>query len=438
MLQEFKKHINNQFSFLNDTKLLIAISGGLDSVVLAHLCNALHLDFALAHCNFSLRAEESNTDELFVKQLAKELEVNIFTTTFETAAFAKTEKLSIQLAARQLRYNWFKTVLKSESLDVVLTAHHADDNLETLLINLSRGTGIDGLTGIPPINNNIARPLLPFSREQIKNYALEHHIKWREDSSNTSTKYLRNKLRHDVIPVLKQVNSNILENLTTTISNLNDTKAIVAESIKAVLKRAIISKTEAQTIYRISEFKKIDVPKAYIHEIFKVYGFTAFTDIEDLLKAQSGKVVFSKTHQILKDRATLILTKISDKKIFEATINNIQTINTPLGKLTFEIVSKVTELKNKQNHSVFVDAKLLKFPIIVNSKQEGDYFYPLGMTGKKKLSKYFKDEKLSLIAKENTLILRSCNQIVWIINYRLDNRFKVTKNTKSIIKITLV
>ncbi|WP_375238543.1 tRNA lysidine(34) synthetase TilS [Aurantibacter sp.] len=435
MLQEFKVHINNQFSFLNEKKLLVAISGGLDSVVLAYLCKSLKFDFSLAHCNFSLRDKESNTDETFVKQLAKDLDVEIFTKTFPTEKFAKKEKLSIQLAARKLRYNWFEEILEREALDYVLTAHHADDNLETLLINLSRGTGIEGLTGIPPLNNNIVRPLLPFSRKIIKAYALEQQINWREDSSNASTKYLRNKLRHDVIPVLKDINPNILQNLNTTISNLNDTKSIVVESLKAVLKRAVISKTEGETVYRISEFKKIDVPKAYIHEIFKVYGFTAFNDIVDLLDAQSGKIITSKTHQLLKDRETLILTKIDTKKEFEIVVNSLETIKTPLGKLVFEKVSNVGIV---ENNSIFVDAKMLNFPLTVSSKQEGDYFYPSGMNGKKKISKYFKDIKLSLIAKEKALILRSSNQVVWVINYRLDNRFKVTKSTKKIIKISLI
>jgi tRNA(Ile)-lysidine synthase len=435
MLQEFKIHINNNFSFLNESKLLIAISGGLDSVVLAHLCKFLKLDFSLAHCNFSLRGEESNTDQAFVIQLAKDLEVEIFTKTFQTEEFAKKEKLSIQLAARKLRYNWFEEILETETLDYVLTAHHADDNLETLLINLSRGTGIEGLTGIPPQNNNIVRPLLPFSRETIKTYALEQQINWREDSSNASTKYLRNKLRHDVIPVLKDINPNILQNLNTTISNLNDTKSIVAESLKAVLKRAVISKTEGETVYKISEFKKIDVPKAYLHEMFKIYGFTAFNDIVGLLEAQSGKIITSKTHQLLKDRETLILTRKVVQNNFETTVNALETLNTPLGKIIFE---KVSNVDVTDNNSIFVDAKMLNFPLSVSSKKEGDYFYPSGMKGKKKLSKYFKDIKLSLIAKEKALILRSSNQVVWVINHRLDNRFKVTKSTQSIIKISLI
>jgi len=434
MITSVKNHIEQNLSFLNESKLLLAISGGLDSVVLAHLCKALYLDFSLAHCNFSLRAEESNTDEAFVKQLAKDLNVTCYTKIFNTEAFADENKLSIQLAARKLRYTWFETLLEDQNLDYVLTAHHSDDNLETILINLSRGTGIDGLTGIPPINNTIVRPLLPFSRETIKAYAITNGINWREDSSNASTKYLRNKLRHDVIPLLKDINPNILQNINTTVSHLNETKSIVVESLKAVLKRAITSKTEDEIVYNISEFKKIDVPKAYIHEIFKVYGFTAFMDIVDLLDAQSGKRISSKTHQLLKDRETLILTKIRVNYSFCKIVNTIENIETPLGTLIFE---KVFEVNKNENHSVYIDQDLLKFPLTVSSKQVGDYFYPLGLQGKKKLSKYLKDIKVSLIAKEKVLILRTLDSIVWVVNYRLDDRFKVTKSTKSIIKISL-
>jgi tRNA(Ile)-lysidine synthase len=438
VLENFKEHINSNFSFLYEKKLLIAISGGLDSVVLAHLCKSLNLNFCLAHCNFSLRGKESDADEAFVTQLAKDLEVNLFKNTFQTEAFAKKEKLSIQLAARKLRYDWFETLLIEENLNAVLTAHHADDNLETILINLSRGTGIDGLTGIPPQNNNIVRPLLPFTREEIKNYALSENIKWREDSSNASTKYVRNKLRHDVIPILKEINPDILQNITTTISNLNDTKSIVKESLKAVLKRAIISKTKSETVYDISEFKKITEPKAYLHDIFKVFGFTAFNDIYDLLDAQTGKLVKSKTHQLLKNRETLILTELNSAAFKDVQFSKeSEGITTNVGNFQLDIVSQLPE--NKENNplnTVFVDYELLNETLLVRNKLEGDYFYPIGMTGKKKLSKYFKDQKLSLIDKEKVLILCSNNQIVWVVNYRLDRKFKVSKTTKTILKIT--
>ncbi|RAJ17185.1 tRNA lysidine(34) synthetase TilS [Olleya aquimaris] len=436
MQKQFQNHIKNNLPFLQERKLLIAISGGLDSVVLTHLCKQSNLKISLAHCNFNLRAEESDADENFVLDLAEQLDLEVFIESFDTEDYAEEHKLSIQMAARTLRYNWFQDLAEQLQFDYILTAHHADDNLETFLINLTRGTGLDGLIGIPEINNNIVRPLLKYTRDDIENYAKTHNLKWREDSSNASTKYLRNKLRLDVIPLLKEVNPELLSNFQNTISNLNDTADIVEESVQAVLKRAIMDIDNSQISYKISEFKKLNNPKAYLFEIFKDYGFTQWTDIVNLLEAQSGKQVFSATHSLLKDRDCLILSEINvDEFSFETTINvEDNSVETPLGTLTFETTLDIS----KSNQSkIYVDKDLLKFPLIVRHWQEGDYFYPFGMKGKKKLSKYFKDEKLSLLDKNKVLLLCSQNQVVWVINYRSDNRFKVTDTTKSILKIKL-
>lgn len=438
MFQDFKTHLSENFPMVFGKQLLIAISGGLDSVVLAKLCKQADLNFSLVHCNFLLRGEESDMDEEFVKQLAANLNVEIFTKTFHTDVYAKKQRTSIQLAARALRYDWFKDLLAEKKYDYVLTAHHADDNLETLLINLSRGTGIEGLTGIPPVNDQILRPLLPFSRHLIKNYAEQHFISWREDSSNASKKYLRNKFRHDVVPLLKEINPDILYSLNTTISHLNETKSIVEESVKAVLKRAIISETIHETVYAISEFKKLENPKAYLYEIFKAYGFTTVTDILNLLDTISGKVVYSTTHQLLKHKDTLILSKI-EKHYFETVEASVDAdkIATQQGLFKLELVKNIPEnLAEIPNHSIFVDKDKIGTTLTVRKKIEGDYFYPAGMLGKKKVSKYFKDQKLSLIDKEKTLILCSHDKIVWVVSHRLDDRFKVSKETKHILKIT--
>ena len=216
MVQKFKEHININFPFLKDKKLLIAISGGVDSVILTHLFSELNFDISLAHCNFQLREKESDLDEEFVKLLSQKTSNQIFTIKFDTEKFASKNKFSIQIAARELRYNWFQKIIKKHSFDYVLTAHHADDNLETFLINLTRGSGLDGFTGIPRINGNIVRPLLAFSREEILAYAKTNTIDWREDASNATTKYIRNKIRHKVLPVLKEINPNLLETFAKT------------------------------------------------------------------------------------------------------------------------------------------------------------------------------------------------------------------------------
>jgi len=436
MLELFKNHIKTKFSFLETSRVLVAISGGMDSVVLANLCHQLKFNFALAHCNFNLRGSESDADEEFVLQLAEALDMEVFVENFDTTAYAEEHKLSIQMAARELRYDWFQELSEQLNFDYIVTAHHADDNLETFLINLTRGTGLDGLTGIPEINDNIVRPLLPFSRQAMETYAIENELKWRNDSSNASTKYLRNKLRHDVIPVLKDINKNLLQNFQTTLDNLNDTADIVEESLNAVLKRAIISIDNSEIRFKVAEFKKLNNPKAYLHEFLKDYGFSEWNDVLNLLDAQSGKQVFSSSYRLLKDRDILILTELTseDNNQFISISKKDAKMALPIGVLCIEEVSKI---ENTHSNIIYVDESKLKFPLAVRKWQEGDYFFPLGMKGKKKLSKYFKDEKLSLIDKENSWLLCSEDSILWVIGKRADDRFKVTKNTKKILKFEI-
>jgi len=435
--RDFKIHINNNLSVLNESKLLIAVSGGIDSVVLTHLCHALGLNFSLAHCNFNLRAEESHKDEAFVLELAEALDVEVFIQNFDTEAYAKAHKRSIQMAARELRYDWFKELAEQLQFDYILTAHHADDNLETFLINFTRGTGLNGLTGIPMIKNNIVRPLLSFSRAQIETFAKKENILWREDASNASRKYLRNKLRHEVVPILKEINPQLLDSFQNTLVNLNDTADIVEESLDAFSKRAIQSIDKFGITYKISEFKKVHNPKAYLYEIFKGYGFTEWNDIVNLLEAQSGKLVRSNSHRLIKHRDFLILTDLgnsaqSKEALF---INELANdIETPIGELSFENVEGLFDVSKS---TIFVDKDVLKFPLEFRLWKEGDIFQPIGMTGKKKISKYLKDEKVSLVEKENTWILASDNKVVWLVGKRADDRFKVTKNTKNIIKVTI-
>ncbi len=435
MLEQFKSHIKNNFSILKESKLLVAISGGLDSVVLMHLCHQFGLNIALVHCNFNLRGEESDSDENFILQLAEDLDLEVFIESFDTENYAKKNKLSIQMAARELRYNWFEELAAQLQFDYVLTAHHADDNLETFLINLSRGTGLDGLSGIPVINDKLVRPLLLFSREAIETYAKDENLKWREDSSNASIKYLRNKLRHDVIPVLKEINPQLLQNFNKTQAYLKNSKLIIEDRIEDVF-TDIVNQTDSQSIsFDISAIKKLNNPKAYLFEFLKDYNFTEWDDVTNLLDAQSGKQVFSNTHRLVKDRAFLLLSEITSEVYKSIEILNTDSeIDTPFGTLFFNEVDSIIK---KLSNTVYVDKDKLSFPLTIRKWEEGDTFYPLGMTGKKKLSKYFKDEKLSLLDKESVLLLCSGNDIVWIINRRADNRFKVTENTKHILKIEL-
>ncbi len=438
MLKTIQRHIDIHLPFLNTTRLVIAISGGVDSVVLAHLCKSLKFNFALAHCNFNLRGEESNADESFVLDLAEQLDVEVFIQNFDTQAYADAHKRSIQMAARELRYDWFNELAEQLQFDYILTAHHADDNLETFLINFTRGTGLNGLTGIPMINGNVVRPLLPFSREEIESYAKSENIDWQEDSSNASRKYLRNKLRHEVVPILKEINPQLLDSLQNTLENLNDTADIVEESLDAVLKRAITKIDGSGITFKVSAFRTLNNPKAYLFEMFKDYGFTQWNDIVDLLDAQSGKQVFSGTHRLIKHREYLILTEHKSNDINSVKLSSDQVqsgpVETPIGQLTFETVK--TFLTTSKT-TIYVDQDTLNFPLELRIWKEGDFFYPSGMKGKKKLSKYLKDERLSLVDKENTWVLTSNNEIVWVVGRRADGNFSVSSKTDSILKIEL-
>lgn len=436
MLQEFKNHIASHLPFLSENRLLIACSGGLDSVVLTRLCHLMKFEFGIAHCNFKLRGEESDQDEVFVKSLAESVGALFLKTHFDTEKYAADHQLSIQMAARALRYDWFRELAIEFQYDYVLTAHHADDNLETFLINLSRGTGLDGLTGIPEVNEIFVRPLLPFSREEILNFAKEQKLQWREDSSNKSTKYLRNKLRHDVITELKLVNPQFLDNFRNTLDYLKQSSQFIKSQLFR-LKKDLLETSETDIVkIPINRLREYGNPRTSLYFLLKDYGFKAWDDIEQIVSAQSGKQIFSETHRLVKDRDYLLLSpiaeEISDRKYQIPEEENM--IMIPPGTLKIKEVSKMDQTDFK---TIFVDKEKLKYPLIVRKWKEGDYFYPLGMKGKKKLSKFFKDEKLSLLAKERVWLLCSGKEIVWIINYRADDRFKITPQTKQILKIAI-
>jgi len=433
MLEKLEQHINHKLSFLKEKKLLIAISGGVDSVVLTHLLHALNFDVSLAHCNFNLRATESDKDEDFVKKIGETLHLKTFTTSFETKKYAGKNQLSTQVAARNLRYNWFQEIIQKHHFDFLLTAHHADDNLETFIINLTRGTGLEGLTGIPEVNQLIVRPLLIFSRDEIEKYAVQHQIKWREDLSNASSKYVRNKIRHEVIPILKEINPSLLESFQKTSDHLKESQQLIDESISDFKKKAVVTLENETLKIDIAKIIKTKNPKAYLYQLLKEFGFTEWNDVTHLLKAQSGKEVVSKTHRLLKDRDFLLLTEIKKEvsTLAYQIAENTSEITTPI-HLTFD---ETTDITSSNNNSIFVDLEKLVFPLTLRKWEHGDYFYPTGMQGKKKISKYFKDEKLSSIEKENTWLLCSNDAIVWVVGKRQDDRFIAKKNTNAILHI---
>jgi len=391
------------------------------------------MDFVLVHCNFGLRGTESDGDERFVIDLAKGFGKTYQVKTFDTMEYVETHKVSVQMAARELRYHWFKGLMQVNNIDYLVTAHHADDDIETFIINLSRGTGIKGLTGIPVKSNDILRPLMPFSRMQILSFARSKDIEWREDKSNEETKYLRNKVRHQIVPLLKELHPTFLDNFKSTQEFLYQT-ALIYDNHITQLKEDLFEKEGDVIRISIKALSGLNPMNAYIYGLFRDYGFTEWNDVSELVHAMSGKEVRSKTHRLIKDREVLLLAKIGtdnqNKFQIEGTDEEVQD---PI-HLAIRSVDKIEETSPGV---LYVDKETLKYPMTLRKWEKGDYFYPLGMHGRKKLSKYFKDEKVNIVAKENQWLLCSNNDIVWVVGKRADERFKITEKTKHIVKIVL-
>jgi tRNA(Ile)-lysidine synthase len=387
------------------------------------------------HCNFQLRGLESFGDQQFIQEYSQQNNVPFVFTQFDTEAFANDFKVSTQVAARDLRYSWFYEQLEILKADYILTAHHADDNIETFLINLSRGTGLEGLTGIPVQNEKVIRPLLSFSRQEIEEYAVANKIEWREDSSNASDKYLRNKIRHHLIPTLKELNPAFISSFEKTQTFLKEAQDLVDDA--AIMVYQQVAREEGEDIY-FDLVRLLELPNfnSYLYQWLNEFGFTAWEDIYELVNSQSGKQVVAPYFRLIKDRDCLILSPLqSDYLQKEFLIETVDSkVNFPLNLL----FSNVDAIGASSNSTIFVDREKLLFPLTLRHWKEGDVFQPFGMEGKsKKVSKLFKDEKLSLIEKENTWLLCSENQVVWVVGIRQDERFKINSKTKNIVKIAI-
>ena len=432
MVTAFKKHIAAHFPALADQKILVACSGGLDSIVLLHLLQKIGLTLGVAHCNFKLRGAHSDADLSFVETIAGNLGVPVFTTVFDTKTYAKTQGVSTQVAARELRYQWFYSTARANGYDRIATGHHADDDLETFFINLSRVTGLRGLTGIASNTEQLIRPLLPFSRAQIMQFAKKEELFWREDSSNSTRDYLRNKLRLDVIPAFKGVNKTVLQNFKQTQQHLKESQALLEDYITLVTK-LVVSHTDAGYEIDIKQLQALPNTNTLLFELLYPYGFTDFKAIASILESEVGKKVLSKQYVLQKDRNHLVLTtkeQVVDPHVYCIDAKQ-QSCTTPI-KLNFTEVAQVGE---HEPHSLYVDAGKLTYPLKVRAWRLDDVFHPFGMKGKKKLTKFFKDEKLSLLSKNSVWVLESGDEIVWVIGLRPDDRYKVTSATNKVLKI---
>jgi len=402
-------------------------------VVLTHLCALNKMDFSIVHCNFQLRGSESDMDAFFVEDLARKLGKKIYIKDFDTVGYININKVSLQMAARELRYRWFEELMKVYNIKTLVTAHQADDNLETFIINLSRGTGIKGLTGIPAKTAKISRPLLIFSKSQIEQFAEINNISWREDQSNRETRYLRNKIRYGVIPKLKELHPGFLSNFESTLANLQGSAALLKDYILE-LKQKLFQQRGDVVKVPIESLSKLDPIKTYMYELFQEYGFKEWNDVVGLLGATSGKEIRSGTHRLIKDREYLLLQALYPSIVEKFVIDAVSgTITEPLHMK----IEEVNAMGEYANGILYVDKETLNHKLSIRKWEKGDYFYPFGMNGRKKVSKFYKDEKMDLISKERQWLLCSGDDIIWVIGRRGDDRFKVTSKTKNILKFSI-
>lgn len=441
MLAEFVGHVGAHQLFQKNDQLLVAVSGGADSVALCELCFRAGYHFEMAHCNFQLRGEESERDENFVVQLAAKLGVKLHRVRFDTFGYSKEKKVSVEVAARELRYNWFDGIIgemKARGAAFLLTAHHREDNIETLLMNFFKGTGIRGLQGIPEKNGYIRRPLLFATRRQIEQFLAESQVAHVEDSTNLNSDYTRNFFRNKLLPELEKVFPAVRENLQDNISRNIEIGQLYQEAVNCHLKGLMLLRGEEIHIPVLKLVKSV-AAKTLLYEMVKGYGFipAQLPDILHLTKSHTGSYVASRTHRIIRNRNWLIITPVktesSEHIVIEAGQGKIPFRN---GMLTIEQKSWSGDRTiPTSSDTAFIDAKDLVFPLILRPWKEGDYFYPLGMSKKKKLSRFFIDLKLSVSEKEKVWVIEQDSKIIWVVNYRIDNRYKITPATASIFVI---
>lgn len=452
--------IQNNFANIHK-KWLVAVSGGLDSVVLCHLCYSHKIPFTMAHCNFQLRDQESERDEAFVRVFAKTLNVELLVKQFDTKKYAADKNMSIQVAARALRYNWFDEIIKearSKKLaqekdkkaemqappstnhplpSILATAHHADDNLETVFFNLFRGTGIRGLRGILPVQQQIIRPMLNMHKPEILEYATANGLSWVEDSSNASDKYSRNFIRNQILPMIKEILPAAEKNVVKSLEQLREAEMLYEQAIELHKKKLLELKGNEIHI-PILKLAKSKPLNAILFEILKPYHFTALQTqgAAALLESETGSFIVSTTHRIFKNRNWLIIAPLQTELAQHILIEKgEETINFLEGQLMLKQLPTANHQLSTATEMAQLDATHITFPLILRPWKTGDYFYPLGMQKKKKLSKFFIDKKIAKTDKEKIWVIESNKKILWVVGHRIDDRFKLTDNTKDILEL---
>lgn len=441
MTDKFQAYIKKEGLFQPKHKLLVAVSGGNDSMALCELLGEAGYKFSVAHCNFTLRGAESDADAAFVEGYCLRNKLKYHYNSWDTAAYAKKNKISTQMAARELRYGWFEELMKKGKYDFLLTAHHLNDNIETFFINLLRGSGINGLKGIVPKAGKTVRPLLFATREEIESYVRTKGIIYREDSSNKEDKYLRNRIRHQVVPEFKTLNPSFEQTLASELEILRQVNNIVSAEVEKK-KKALAQVKKDMCRIDIEKLKRSGSPQLFLYEIIREYGFNSMqaASVYDALDGLAGKMFFSETHQLLKDRKHLLIRDKAEAEEEETSIyKKTDRVKQPVAlDISYYKIKKGEEVRIPALKNVaYLDADKLNFPLKVTRWQNGDRFVPLGMWHPKKLSDFFVSEKMSLFDKDNQWILRDKEAIVWVIGRRIDDRYKVTPETKNVCIIEL-
>ena len=442
LLALYKQNWKKQFRHLstNNFHLILAVSGGVDSVVLTDLVFKAGFNFTIAHCNFQLRGAASDSDEQFVRSLGEKYGKEVLVKQFAAQEYADSKKVSIQVAARELRYAWFEELIANYKLQItsskLLTAHHADDNIETVLMNIFRGTGISGLHGILPVQGNIIRSLLFANKASIIEYAQQHHLSWAEDASNATDKYSRNFFRHHVIPLVKEVYQNADENLLANIERWKEVEKVYNQSIE-LTKSKLLEHRANEVHIPVLKLQKQQPLNTITYEIVKDYGFTAAqaNDVIQLLSAENGKFVASATHRVIRNRNWLIIAPVASTEAMNILIEEKEkSINFENGSIEISVLENMASVSEDVN-MVQLDFAKVRFPLILRKWKTGDYFYPLGMQKKKKVSRFLIDKKLSTTQKEKVWVIESNQRIIWVVGQRIDDRFKITPSTKQVLQL---
>ncbi|MEX0981687.1 MAG: tRNA lysidine(34) synthetase TilS [Bacteroidales bacterium] len=437
MTGRFKLFIDQHGLCTDQQRIMLAVSGGIDSVVMTDLFCTNGYNCSVLHCNFGLRGEESEGDEAYVRSLAARYDLPVYVKKFKSKEYAEENGISIQMAARELRYRWFDDISQELNVKVIATAHNLNDSVETVLLNLCRGTGIKGLTGIPPVNGKYIRPLLFATRKEILGYGRIHHLQYREDSSNASKKYHRNKLRHDIIPVFEGINPSFIRTMGENIGRFSESHAIYSEQ---VLKKRneICIKKENHIEVNIRAIKELRPIGSWLYELFSEFEFSTeqCLNIENILDSESGKQFISPTHRLFRDREKFLICKIEDTAFERYYIDSPESEAALPFSMDIEVLdrSSLESFPDSENIAC-LDLEKLNFPLILRRWQHGDYFFPLGMEQMKKVSDFYIDNKIPVPLKKTTWLLTSGKKIVWIVGLRIDNRFKITETTQKILRL---